>query len=191
MEINDDFLRQRSEEVAFVKQCIDDGKHIFAIGHSARLIIKLLGGNIVNLDEPVIGWYEIQPIENLNESDFSIDNPVNVFCWQKQTLTIPDSVRRIAKSPTSNNALIQFGENIICAEFLPNVSNGNDYVEHFGVDVKKGKFIQSKAELSNSNRKRQDAMHNLLDAILEFFTSKLEKRSRGSVPADNHSFTDC
>jgi GMP synthase-like glutamine amidotransferase len=191
VEIDDDFFRLRKEEVAFVKQCIDNEKHIFAIGHSARLITKLLGGNIVTLDEPVMGWYEIQPNENHNEHDFSMDNPVNVFYWQKQSMTISAGVQVIAKDLSSNAALIQFGENTICAEFLPNLSDGEDYVEHFGMDIKKGKFIQSKAELTSSNRKRQDAMHKLLDAILDFFASKLEKRSRDSVPADEHSFADC
>ncbi len=190
LKINDDFFRQRKEEVAFIKQCIDVGKHIFAIGHSARLTIKLLGGNIADLDQPVMGWYEAQPIENKGETDFFLDSPVSVFCWQKQNMTIPANVRPIAKSSTSNNALIQLSENIICTEFLLNVSDGEDYVLHFGEDVKKGNFIQSKAELRQFDRKRQDAMHNLLDSILDFFMSKLEKRSRSSVTADDHSFNN-
>ncbi|GAT31829.1 GMP synthase - Glutamine amidotransferase [Terrimicrobium sacchariphilum] len=137
------------QEKRFLRQCIDRGVPLLGICLGAQLLADALGARVFQNAQHEIGWFPVEPTDNIRQLFPSLSGTPRVLHWHGDTFELPRGAIRVASSEA-------------CPEqgfYLPGVCLGLQFhaestpdsvqnlLTHCSNDLVEGPYVQSAAEI--------------------------------------------
>ena len=163
------------DEVRFIREAIDQDKHILGVCLGAQMIAKALGAEVRKHSCTEIGWFPA-----LFEDAFlntplgqKLDRQMDVLHWHGDTFAIPPGSMRIAGSEACANQGFLYEGRVLGLQF--HLEMGAEEVdvmtEHFKDELVPENFVQSgeeiKARTTECALPAQRALFSILDGLLD------------------------
>jgi len=163
-----DWLRVEQE---FIQSTIAAGKYILGVCLGAQLLAAAIGSKVYRHEHREIGWFNIQRTTELENTLLDAFWPecIKVFHWHGDTYDLPAEAKLIASSEACQQQGFILNNRIIGLQFHIEVSNASvaTLIEHCGNELDGTRYVQSKEELLSASAEEYQAIHQLLDNLLD------------------------
>jgi GMP synthase-like glutamine amidotransferase len=157
-------------EKEFIAQAISQRKPILGVCLGAQLLSLVLGGTVVENDEPEIGWFPVylQPAGRDLILFRHFPDWFMAFHWHADTFSIPTRAALIASSEACDNQAFVYEGHAIGLQFHleSDMTSVAALIEHCGDDLCCGRYIQDPYAIQDCGDHLIPA-HRLLFALLD------------------------
>ena len=163
------------DELRFIREAIDQDKHILGICLGAQMIAKALGAEVQKHSCMEIGWFPI-----LFEDAFlgtplgqELDRQMDVLHWHGDTFATPPGAMRVAGSEACANQGFLYEGRVLGLQFHLEMGakEVNVMTGHFKDELVPEKFVQGgeeiKARTMECAAPAQRALFSILDGLLD------------------------
>lgn len=161
------------EEIEWLTKFIKAGKSALGICLGAQIIAAALGSDVYPGKEKEIGWHNIRFLPAMGDYKICKALPATrrIFHWHGDTFDIPEGAIRIAESQAFPNQGFIYDTRVIALQFHLEVNRENvaRLVENCHDELVPGPFIQTKDELLNDSRYKQENQ-DLLFSFLDYLS---------------------
>ncbi|MEW6004576.1 MAG: type 1 glutamine amidotransferase [Stygiobacter sp.] len=174
MSANDDNkLSWLTDEKAFIRECIQQGKRVLGICLGAQLIASAMGAKVYKNHLKEIGWFPVQGVPNTNESIFRFPLEFRAFHWHGETFDLPSGAVQIARSEGCENQAFQLGKSIIGLQFHLEMTpeSVKEIVSHGRAELLPSKYVQSETVITGASAEEYQEMNKLMSEVLFFLTN--------------------
>lgn len=165
------------DEIAFVKQCIENNTPVLGICLGAQIVAAALGSEVYPGKEKEIGWFPVTFLPAAGDFKIWSEHPGTrmVFHWHGDTFDIPEGAIRIARSNAFQNQGFIYNNRVMAFQFhlevTPELVKG--LTKHCGDELIQGKYIQDARTIINQ-KDYYSTNHKQIYQVLDY----LEKMVR-------------
>ena len=163
------------DELRFIREAIDQGKHVLGICLGAQMIAKALGAEVRKNACPEIGWFPVN-----FEGEFldtrpgrGLEREMDVLHWHGDMFDIPSDAVRVARSEACANQGFLYEGRVLGLQF--HLEMGAEEVDvmtgHFKDELVPDTFVQDgkeiRARTAECAESARQALFSILDGWLE------------------------
>ena len=161
-------------ELRFIREAIDQGKHVLGVCLGAQMIAKALGAEVRKNPCTEIGWFPILMEDAFLDTRLGrgLNRQVDVLHWHGDTFATPPGAMRIASSEACANQGFLYEGRVLGLQF--HLEMGKEEVdvmiEHFKDELVPEKFVQDgeeiRARTAECAMPARQVMFSILDGLL-------------------------
>lgn len=163
------------DELRFIREAVDRGKHILGVCLGAQMIAKALGAEVWKHSCMEIGWFPVLFEDTFlkTPSGQGLARQMDVLHWHGDTFAIPPGALRVAGSKACANQGFLYDGRVLGLQFhLEMGAKEVDVMaEHFKDELVPGKFVQDgeeiRARTAECAAPARQALYAILDGLLD------------------------
>lgn len=161
------------DELYFIEKVIQQGKPVLGICLGAQLIAHVFGASVYKNKEKEIGWFPIQIKPEAIQHPFfnSFPKDLKVFHWHGETFSIPENALHFAETEACPNQGFVYDSHVLAMQFHMEIDPVavELLITHCGKELSKGKYVQTKTQLTQGSRIFLKPMHTLFSDLLNLW----------------------
>lgn len=162
-------------ELHFIREAINQGKHVLGICLGAQMIARALGAEVRKNPCTEIGWFPVHFENAFLETRIGqgLNRQMDVLHWHGDTFSIPPGAVQVASSEACANQGFLYEGKVLGLQF--HLEMGTEEVgvmiEHFKDELVPDKFVQGGEEIRTRTEEcaapARQALFSILDGWLE------------------------
>ncbi len=168
-------------ERSLIEAAIEAGIPTLGVCLGAQLIAEVLGGTVVEADQPEVGWAPIQTTPAAAEHPVGrhLEDGQEVLHWHAETVELPEGAVHLARSKACKHQAFAYEEHVLGLQFHLEMDQAD--VQHLGEaspgDLgQDGPYIQTLEEML-SQPDRFEACHATLDDLLDAWFQPIDEEN--------------
>lgn len=161
-----------SEEKAFIKQAIENGKTVLGICLGSQMIAEVLGAKVYPNKQKEIGWFDVALSERARTASLfdGFEDKFPVFHWHGDTFDLPNGSMHLISSEVCKNQAYLFNNKVLGLQFHFEVTAETlrGMVENGTSELIEGETIQSADKILSTTEfigANNLKMHRILDNL--------------------------
>lgn len=158
-------------ELRFVRESIDQGKHVLGVCLGAQMIAKALGAEVRKNPCMEIGWFPVTFEDAFLKTRLGqgLDPQMDVLHWHGETFATPEGAVRMAGSEACANQGFLYEERVLGFQFHLEMGaeEAGVMTEHFRDELAPDRFVQDAEEIKARTVECAAAARRALFSILD------------------------
>jgi len=167
-------------EKKWIKSAIHQNKIILGICLGAQLIADVLGAKVYKNQYKEIGWFNINPVEDIKKTllDKTIPENSPVFHWHGDTFDIPENCVALAESEACKNQGFVFNNRVVALQFHleTTLKSATTLIENCKNELDSSQYVQT-AEAMLKNKLQFSNINQIMFEILNKLESQFPSLS--------------
>lgn len=160
-----------SDEKAFIREAVRQGKRVLGICLGAQLIASALGAKVYSNAAKEIGWFPISPVPGAHRNPaFRFPREALVFHWHGETFDLPVGSVRLARSVACEHQAFQVGTRVIGLQFHLETTpeSARALVAHCREDLQPATYVQSDQSILSAPAGHYNVANSLMNEVLAY-----------------------
>ncbi len=163
------------QEKQFIRDIIKIGKPVLGICLGAQLIASAMGARVYPNAVKEIGWFPIQGLSSIDNSNFNFPPSVEVFHWHGETFDLPTGAILLARSEGCENQAFQLGKSVIGLQFHLETTpeSARKIISNCRDELVLSQYVQTEEEILSANSEKYESINQIMNDVLFFLHKRI------------------